>query len=145
MVGSTVAHWVSLWNFPSKNTRVGCHFLIQGIFPTQGSNPPLSALAGGYFTTSTTTMQESRVGSILGSGRYPREGTGYPLQYSCLENPMHSEVWWATVHGVAKSWTQPSNWNFHFQSKSILKKKKNQWNSVCPSLQIKKLPRWLHR
>ena len=29
------------WNFPGKNTRVGCHFLLQGIFPTQGSNPLL--------------------------------------------------------------------------------------------------------
>ena len=29
------------WNFPSKSTRVGCHFLLQGIFPTQGSNPGL--------------------------------------------------------------------------------------------------------
>ena len=27
------------WNFPGKNTRVGCHFLLQGIFLTQGSNP----------------------------------------------------------------------------------------------------------
>ena len=27
------------WDFPGKNTRVGCHFLLQGIFPTQGSNP----------------------------------------------------------------------------------------------------------
>ena len=26
------------WNFPSKNTGVGCHFLLQGIFPTQGLN-----------------------------------------------------------------------------------------------------------
>ena len=26
------------WNFPSKNTVVGCHFLLQGIFPIQGSN-----------------------------------------------------------------------------------------------------------
>ena len=26
------------WDFPSKNTGVGCHFLLQGIFPTQGSN-----------------------------------------------------------------------------------------------------------
>ena len=26
------------WNFPSKNTEVGCHFLFQGIFPTQGWN-----------------------------------------------------------------------------------------------------------
>ena len=29
------------WNFPGKITRVGCHFLLQGIFPTQGSNPHL--------------------------------------------------------------------------------------------------------
>ena len=31
-----------------------------------------------------------------------------PLQYSCLENSMDREVWQATVHGVAKSWTQLS-------------------------------------
>ena len=29
------------WDFPSKNTGVGCHFLLQGIFPTQGLNPGL--------------------------------------------------------------------------------------------------------
>ena len=29
------------WNFPGKNTGVGCHFLLQRIFPTQGSNPQL--------------------------------------------------------------------------------------------------------
>ena len=29
------------WNFPGKDTRGGCHFLRQGIFPTQGSNPGL--------------------------------------------------------------------------------------------------------
>ena len=29
------------WNFPGKSTGVGCHFLLQGIFPTQGSNPSL--------------------------------------------------------------------------------------------------------
>ena len=31
------------------------------------------------------------------------EGNGTPLQYSCLENPMDGEAWWAAVHGVAKS------------------------------------------
>ena len=45
-------------------------------------------------------------GSIPGSGRFPREGNGDPLQHSCLENPMDRGAWWATVHGgVAKSWT----------------------------------------
>ena len=29
------------WNVPGKNTGVGCHFLLQGIFPTQGSNQGL--------------------------------------------------------------------------------------------------------
>ena len=40
-----------LWNFSSKNTRAYCHFLLQGIFPTQGWNPCLmsSAFAGGLF------------------------------------------------------------------------------------------------
>ena len=46
------------------------------------------------------------VGSIPGSGRSPGEGNGNPLQYSCLENPMDRGAWWATVHRVAKSWTQ---------------------------------------
>ena len=43
------------------------------------------------------------LGSVPGLGRSPREGNGYPLHYSCLENPMYSGVWWATVHGVTKS------------------------------------------
>ena len=39
------------------------------------------------------------MGLIPGSGRSPGEGNGYPLQYSCLENPMDRGVWCATVHG----------------------------------------------
>ena len=39
---------------------------------------------------------------IPGSGRFPGEGNGNPLQYSCLGNPMDREAWRASVHGVAK-------------------------------------------
>ena len=39
-------------------------------------------------------------------GRTPGEEMGNPLQYFCVENPMDRGVWWATVHGVAKSRTR---------------------------------------
>ena len=42
---------------------------------------------------------------IPGSGRFPGDGNGYLLQYSCLENSMDRGAWRATVHGVAKCWT----------------------------------------
>ena len=42
------------------------------------------------------------LGLIHGSGRSPREGHRYPLQYSCLESPMDRGTWQATVHGVAR-------------------------------------------
>ena len=44
-------------------------------------------------------------GLIPGSGKSPEGGNGNPLQYSCLENLMDRGAWWATVHGVKKSWT----------------------------------------
>ena len=43
------------------------------------------------------------VGLISGSGTSPGRGHGYPLQYSCLENPMDRRAWWAIVHKVSKS------------------------------------------
>ena len=43
-------------------------------------------------------------GSTPGSGRSPGEGNGNSLQYSCQENSMDRGAWWATVHGVTKSW-----------------------------------------
>ena len=43
--------------------------------------------------------------SIPGSGIFPGEENGNPLQYSCLENPMDGGVWWAADHKVIKRWT----------------------------------------
>ena len=56
---------------------------------------------------------------------------GDPLQYSCLENPMDRGAWWAAVHGVAKSWTQLSNFTFtlHFHA---LEKDMATHSSVLP-------------
>ena len=53
------------------------------------------------------------LGSIPGLGRSPGEGTGYPLQYSGLENSMD-----CIAHGVAKTQTWLSHFHFHFLSLS---------------------------
>ena len=45
-------------------------------------------------------------GLIPGLGRSPGGGHGTPLQYSCLENPIDREAWWAAVYSVTKSRTQ---------------------------------------
>ena len=49
-----------------------------------------------------SAYKEGDPGSILGSGRSPGEENGNPLQYSCLDNPMDTGAWWATVHEVAE-------------------------------------------
>ena len=56
---------------------------------------------------------------VPGSGRFG-EGNGNPLQYSCLENPMDGGAWQVTVHGVAKSQTQLSDFTFTFYGFSKL-------------------------
>ena len=72
------------------------------------------------------------LGSVPGLGRSPREGKGYPLQYSSLENSMD-----CIVHGVAKSQTQLSDFHFHYmkstESVSLLVKEIYLHSSVIPT------------
>ena len=49
------------------------------------------------------------------------EGNGYPLQYSCLENPMGGGAWWAAVHGVTKNQTRLSDFTFTFHFHALEK------------------------
>ena len=51
-------------------------------------------------------MQENGIQSLGGEDPLEKKGNGYPLQYSCLENPMNREAWRATVHGVVKGRAQ---------------------------------------
>ena len=60
-------------------------------------------------------------GSIPVLGRSPGEGNGNPFQESCLENPMDGGAWWATVHRVAKSQTQLSDFTFFLFGGSVVK------------------------
>ena len=57
---------------------------------------------GKEFTCNSGDCLQVHLGSIPESGRSPGEGTGNPLQCSCLGNPMHKGAWWATVHRVAR-------------------------------------------
>ena len=100
------------WTCPGKNTGVDCHFLLQGIFLTQGSNlcllhplhwqvdslslVPYSLIAQ---LVKNPPCNAGDLGLIPGSERSPGEAKGYPLQYSGLENCMD-----CIVHGVTKRW-----------------------------------------
>ena len=58
-------------------------------------------------------MQETQVPFLGGEDPLEKEmATHFP--YSCLENPTDRGAWWATVHKVAKSQTQLSNFTFNF-------------------------------
>ena len=117
-------------DFPGKNTGVGCHALLQGIFLTERLNPglphcrwilyclshltilcSLSKKPQGLFHSRSfpggsdgkeSTCNAGDLAPIPGSGRSLGEGNGYPFLYSCLENSMDRGTWWATVHGVTK-------------------------------------------
>ena len=80
---------------------------------------------------------------IPGLVRSPGEGNGYPLQYSCLENPMDRGAWQATIHRVTKNQTRQSNFHFHYWKwTDMFHVSLGQWqqnwgqNSSLPSLSV---------
>ena len=85
-------HFLSASKFPMNRFLFLLHVLLFLDFP-DGSEGKASAFNAGD------------LGLIPGWGRSPGEENGNTLQYSFLENPMDGEAWWATVHGVTKSWT----------------------------------------
>ena len=64
------------------------------------------------------TWKKGDSGLIPGLRRSPGEGNGNPLQHSCLENPMDSGVWRATVCGVAQSGARLTHTQCHLGSPS---------------------------
>ena len=65
--------------------------------------------------TNSMDMSLSKLQEVFG------ESNGNALQYSCLENPVDGGAWWASVHGVAKSWTRLSDFNFTFHFHALEK------------------------
>ena len=71
------------------------------VFPrTGGQFPPMASLAA-QMVESACDVRDP--GSIPQLGRSPGEGSGNPLQYSYLENPVNRGTWRATVHEVSQS------------------------------------------
>ena len=78
-----------------------------------------------------SACNEGDLGSIPGLERSPGEGNTNPLQYSCLENSMDRRIWWATVHGVAKSQTWLDDFHFHNFWPTCLCHKMNHDEQFC--------------
>ena len=77
---------------PTENLKITTENLGVSQVALVVKNPPVNA----------GDLKE--VDSTAGSGKSPGRGHGNPRQYSCLENPLDRGPWWATVHGVIKSW-----------------------------------------
>ena len=83
-------------------------------------------------------LQCGRPGFDPWIGTSSGEGNGNPLQYSCLENLTDGRAWWATVHGVANSRTQLSD--FTFTSLSTHLGKYQEARLLDCVVTVKKLP-----
>ena len=91
--------------------------LVKPKFKLKGFIPAISCIWGvlpGGSAGKESTCNAGDLGSIPGLGRSPGEGKGYPLQHSSLENSTD------TVHGVAKSRTGLSDFDFHFTGVLLL-------------------------
>ena len=91
------------WQFGTFKISIPRKDIAKAILPT-----PAQGFPGGS-DGKQSACNAGDLDSIPGLGRSPGEGNGYPLQYSCLENPMDRGDWQATVHGVTESWTGLSN------------------------------------
>ena len=86
--GLQPTRFLCLWNFPGKNTGVGCHFLLQGIFLTQGLNLHLL-----YWRAEPLPLSHQRSPSSEGEWAVNDKTTLNPLH--CLQPPKHPS--WFTV------------------------------------------------
>ena len=125
----THVHWWCCY-LTISSSAAPFSFYLQS-FPASGSFP-MSQLPGGSHSKA-SVFNAGEPGSIPGSGRFPGEGNGNPLQYSWLENSMDGGAWWATVHGVAKSRTWLSDFTFTFFSALRIRWPKCWILSISPS------------
>ena len=74
-------------------------------------------------------------------------GNGNPRQCSCLENPRDREAWWASIDGVAQSWTRLSDFTFTPMDRSTkekITKEKQTLNDTIDQLDLIDIYRTFH-
>ena len=98
----------------SKASIPWSFFIVQLAYPDMTTGKTI-AMTRRIFVSKVTSLLFNMLSRLV------REGNGNPLQYSRLENPVDGGAWWAAVHGVAKSWTQLSNFTFAFHFHALEK------------------------
>ena len=113
---SCLGLWSVLFFLNYFNWRIIALYYCDGFLPYISMNRPrvcmCTPILNHIYASSNGKECACNVGDlglIPRSERSPGEGHGNPLQYSCLDNSMDRGARWATVHGVAKSWTQLSD------------------------------------
>ena len=97
VTSGTVAHRLLCpWDFPGKNTGVGCHFLLQGIFPTKGSNLLLLNWQADWLPQ---MHQESQI-------EHTTLQKFWNASYIFIETRMYSISWYKQVHNNVEFYTQ---------------------------------------
>ena len=116
----------SRWYFKSvrgkKTTKKSCNKWFSGKMKLQHNShylhPTPTQVSDGLKSRTFKTLQ---VFPKLKYFANSKTSMGTPLRYFCLENPMDGGVWWAAVHGVAKSWTRLSDFTFTFHFHALEK------------------------
>ena len=93
-----------LWDIPGKDTGVGCHFLLQGIFPTQGSNPGLLHFRQILYQLATRKAQKRKALGFNWSTSllYPEKHTSWEPMEGNLSSSWSWSVWIQGTMGVIK-------------------------------------------
>ena len=136
------------WGFPhgSDGKEFACSVGYLGSIPGLGIENLFKDFEFGIFV-SILAVQYSQV--IVASQK-PREnleqeGSGTPLQHSCLENPTDRGAWWAAVHGVAKNWTRLSDFTFTFHFHALEKEMATHSGVLAWRVPGTREPMGLHR